>query len=316
MNNTDRKGGHILPVDGGPARPRRGPRRVLLDRARSSGPCCGAGAASRSSADELAGLERIRDGARRRARRSAARAAARRPRCGRRAGGSTALLADRLLPAALADLAGRSPGRRSEADAASPTGAAEPRWRTIRAGGGDAALERLGRRRRSTRPAAGRRGPPDRSSSGPGHRRATRPSRRSWRPCRPSGSPPDAAPRRSTPRLASATPAARACPTGSPCAPAASGRSPTRSRSPADAADVRGVLDLARARGATLVPYGGGTSVVGGVDVGPRTTPGRHGRPRTGSPGLRGARRGQRPRDVRGRHDRAGRRGRPRRRTA
>ncbi len=33
MNNTDRKGGHILPVDGGRHCLRRGPRRVLLDRA-------------------------------------------------------------------------------------------------------------------------------------------------------------------------------------------------------------------------------------------------------------------------------------------
>ena len=60
MNNTDRKGGHILPVDGG--------RHVygvdhgvsLLARARSCGPCCGAGAASRSTPDEIAGLERVR----------------------------------------------------------------------------------------------------------------------------------------------------------------------------------------------------------------------------------------------------------------
>ena len=36
---------------------------------------------------------------------------------------------------------------------------------------------------------------------------------------------------------------------------------------PADGAAVRRVIDLARERGARLVPYGGGTSVVGGVSV-------------------------------------------------
>ena len=37
---------------------------------------------------------------------------------------------------------------------------------------------------------------------------------------------------------------------------------------PVDAADVRRTIDLAREQRAHLVPYGGGTSVVGGVDIG------------------------------------------------
>lgn len=42
---------------------------------------------------------------------------------------------------------------------------------------------------------------------------------------------------------------------------------------PSDAAEVRGVLDLARQTGARLIPFGGGTSVVGGVDVVPSERP-------------------------------------------
>jgi len=42
---------------------------------------------------------------------------------------------------------------------------------------------------------------------------------------------------------------------------------------PADTGDVRRILDLASATGARLIPYGGGTSVVGGVDVGPGEAP-------------------------------------------
>jgi alkyldihydroxyacetonephosphate synthase len=42
---------------------------------------------------------------------------------------------------------------------------------------------------------------------------------------------------------------------------------------PASAADLRAILDLARERGARLVPYGGGTSVVGGVSVHPSPDP-------------------------------------------
>ena len=42
-----------------------------------------------------------------------------------------------------------------------------------------------------------------------------------------------------------------------------------------------------RRRGARLIPYGGGTSVVGGVNVRPRTTPGHHGRRSSGMAGLR-----------------------------
>ncbi len=42
---------------------------------------------------------------------------------------------------------------------------------------------------------------------------------------------------------------------------------------PADAAEVRAVIDLARATGSRLIPYGGGTSVVGGVDAVPSDDP-------------------------------------------
>ena len=42
---------------------------------------------------------------------------------------------------------------------------------------------------------------------------------------------------------------------------------------PADAAGVRAVLDRARATGATVIPYGGGTSVVGGLTVRPGERP-------------------------------------------
>ena len=74
MNNTDRKGGHILPVDGG--------RHVYgVDH----GVCFSPVPKLRTvlwgwrgqplAPDEVAGVERIRDGARRRARRDARRAA-------------------------------------------------------------------------------------------------------------------------------------------------------------------------------------------------------------------------------------------------
>ena len=42
---------------------------------------------------------------------------------------------------------------------------------------------------------------------------------------------------------------------------------------PADAAEVRSLLDLARSVGASVIPYGGGTSVVGGVSVMPSERP-------------------------------------------
>ena len=42
---------------------------------------------------------------------------------------------------------------------------------------------------------------------------------------------------------------------------------------PADAADVRAVMDAASASGASLIPYGGGTSVVGGVTPRPGDRP-------------------------------------------
>src|SRR5690349_3334755 len=42
---------------------------------------------------------------------------------------------------------------------------------------------------------------------------------------------------------------------------------------PASREDVRALLDLARATGARLVPYGGGTSVVGGVTTRNRADP-------------------------------------------
>ena len=49
VNNTDRKGGHILPVDGGRRDPRRGPRRVLLARPEAADGAVGLARRSRST---------------------------------------------------------------------------------------------------------------------------------------------------------------------------------------------------------------------------------------------------------------------------
>ncbi|HEX7950535.1 MAG TPA: FAD-binding oxidoreductase [Candidatus Limnocylindrales bacterium] len=51
------------------------------------------------------------------------------------------------------------------------------------------------------------------------------------------------------------------------------GATPDAIARPADSADVAGLLASAAARGWTLVPYGGGTSVVGGVTVEPSDRP-------------------------------------------
>ncbi len=51
------------------------------------------------------------------------------------------------------------------------------------------------------------------------------------------------------------------------------GAVPDAVAAPVDRLAVRGVIDLARSRGATLIPYGGGTSVVGGVDAMPSEGP-------------------------------------------
>ena len=70
---------------------------------------------------------------------------------------------------------------------------------------------------------------------------------------------------RTTPRIASATAAARACPTGSPSARGVSARCRTRSPTRHPTTTSRALLALAAKAGATVIPYGGGTSVVGGV---------------------------------------------------
>ena len=74
---------------------------------------------------------------------------------------------------------------------------------------------------------------------------------------------------------------------------------------PAHRSEVRAILDLARATGTRLIPYGGGTSVVGGVNARPSPDPlvtvdlARLGR-------RDGDRRAGRPRDGGRRDDRAG----------
>ena len=94
----------------------------------------------------------------------------------------------------------------------------------------------------------------------------------------------------STPPTGFATPAARACPTGSRSAAAGSGGVPDAVARPRRRARSGPARRSARARGAVLIPYGGGTSVVGGVtpdpdDDRPAITsrldaPGRAARPR------------------------------------
>ena len=60
VNNTDRKGGHILPVDGGATSTASITGCASRSR-RSCGPCCGAGAVSRCWPTSSAGLGRIRE---------------------------------------------------------------------------------------------------------------------------------------------------------------------------------------------------------------------------------------------------------------
>ena len=67
-------------------------------------------------------------------------------------------------------------------------------------------------------------------------------------------------------RTGSATRPAAATRTWCGCAAAASTRRPTRSCSPADADAVRRVLEVCASEGVAVVPFGGGTSVVGGVE--------------------------------------------------
>ena len=110
-------------------------------------------------------------------------------------------------------------------------------------------------------------------------------------------------------RRASATPADRACRTGSRCDRAASGGA-RRGRATGDAAAVRGVL-------ASATPARRWSRTAAGRASSAASTSVRGRRPSSRSTfdrlaGLHGARRAQRPRDVRGRHDRPGGRGRPR----
>ncbi len=69
-------------------------------------------------------------------------------------------------------------------------------------------------------------------------------------------------------------PAARACRTGSPCGPGVSPPSRTRSRGPPTPSRCPRPAWTGRGRrGWELIPYGGGTSVVGGVTVQPSERP-------------------------------------------
>ena len=88
---------------------------------------------------------------------------------------------------------------------------------------------------------------------------------------------------------------------------AASTTRPTWSRGPADEADVERVLAWCEEAGAAAIPFGGGTSVVGGVEPPPDRPGGvdRPGRARPGARGGRGLARGADP----GRRARAGARG-------
>ena len=64
---------------------------------------------------------------------------------------------------------------------------------------------------------------------------------------------------------ASCTQPARAIPTSCVCAPANRTAHPTRSSCPPEREQVRAVLELCARRSLAVVPFGGGTSVVGGV---------------------------------------------------
>ena len=117
--------------------------------------------------------------------------------------------------------------------------------------------------------------------------------------------------RRSTRGPASGTPAGRAFPTGWRSGAGAWARCRTPSRGPPTRRRSRASWRSAARTGAALIPYGGGTSVVGGVTARPSDRPlvtvdlGRDRR-------AARPRRDERPRDVRRRDGRPGDRGGPR----
>ena len=130
-----------------------------------------------------------------------------------------------------------------------------------------ATLERLGRRGGRRPRSAGRDGGSSRGRSGRGPRRATP----RWRevvaavPPSPPRRRSRAPPRPPTPSSGSAMPAASPSRTWSPSAPAASmpSRTPSPARSTTRTSGASSTMP--GRRGARLIPYGGGTSVVGGV---------------------------------------------------
>ena len=246
VNNTDRKGGHILPVDGG--------RHVYgVDH----GVCFSAAPKLRTvlwgwrgqplDADELAGLGRLRDALERRARHEPARLLSR----------AEVRATIRRVDALLETDASRSPprpgrpspGRRSDGRAAGPDGGN---------GWGDVAVtaEPPAAARALLESAVGPASPPGDAAladvlAGVAPSRAGR----RGRPVARSGGPPPSCPRPEPAGLDRASPAG------------ASGRA-RRRRATDGRRPGRELLDLARRPAARrVIPYGGGTSVVGGVTV-------------------------------------------------
>ena len=136
-----------------------------------------------------------------------------------------------------------------------------------------------GRRGRPREPAAGGAAAP-RGGDRRGHRRAeTRRSRRSSRPSRPRGCRTTRS-SRTTPRTASGTPAGQSLPDWIALRCGRLGAVPDGVARPADADEVRELLAFAARTGASVIPYGGGTSVVGGVTPRPGRPAEPHDRPR------------------------------------
>ena len=293
MNNTDRKGGHILPVDGG--------RHVygvdhgvdVLAGAEAADGAVGlARDAARARRDRgpRAGPRRARRRARRDARRAAV--AARGPGDGPPDGRAAARPGG--FPYPVAGLAGH------------PLAAVLTvrQWRTICAevamrrwnGWGDESVETsLPPRARDLLESLIGPGTPPRDATLDEVAATVPPSRLAADPRRWT----------TTRGRASGTPADRACPTGSRSGP--DGSAPSRTRSPGRPTPRRSAASWRSAErtGAALLPYGGGTSVVGGVTARPSDRPladrrpGRDGRPATRSTRRAGSRRSGPARRVR-----------------